>query len=111
MVLKSGSFKPGGRLLAKSKRLFRLRALSGPLFRIGLVFFFSTIGRYSSVNIGDVGMWSVLRDSIPFKMEVCCSTGWSVSIGMVQECLFIVTPMVLALGKCSIGVVAIIKGG
>ena len=111
VVLKSGSFKPGGRLLAKSKRLFRLRALSGPLFRIGLVFFFSTTGRYSSVNIFDVGMWSVLRDFIPVKVEVCCSTGWSVSIGMVRECLFIVTPMVLALGKCSIGVVAIIKGG
>ena len=103
VVLKSGSFKPGGRLLAKSKRLFWLRALSGPLLRIGFVFFFSTIGRYSSVNIGDVGMWLVLRDSIPFKMEVCCSTGWSVSIGMVWECLFIVTPMVLALGKFPLG--------
>ena len=110
VVLKSGSFKPGGRLSAKSKRLFWLRALSGPLFRIGFVFFFSTTGRYSSVNIGDFEMWSVLCDSIPLKMEVFCLTGWSVSIGTVRECLFIVMPMVLALGKCSIGVVAIIKG-
>ena len=96
---------------ANWSRLFRLRAFSGTLLINGLFWLFSTIGRYSSVNIGDVGMWSVLRDSIPFKMEVCCSTGWSVSIGMVWECLFIVTPMVLALGKISIGVVAIIKGG
>ena len=111
VVLNSGSFKPGGRLSAKSKRLFRLRALSGPLFRIGFVVFFSTTGRYSSVNIVDAGMLSVLCDFVPVKMEVFCSTGCSVSIGMVWECLFIVTPMVLARGKCSIGFVAINKGG
>ena len=109
--LKSGAFKPSGRLSAKSKRFLRLRAFFGPLSRIGFDFFFSTIGRYSSVNTGDRGGRSVLRDSIPFKMEVFCSTGWLASIGTVRECLSIVTPMVLAIGKCPIGVVTILKVG
>ena len=101
--LKSGAFKLSGRLSAKSKRFLRLRAFFGPVLRIGFDFFFSIIGRHSSVNTVDRGGRSVLRDSIPFKIELGCSTGWSMSIGMVRECLFIVTPMVLALENCANG--------
>ena len=43
-------------------------------------------------------------------MEVCCSTGRSMSIGTGGEYLFIVTPMDLILGKISTGVIAINNG-
>ena len=82
VVLKSGSFKPSGRLSAKSKRLLRLRAFAGPLLRIGFDFFFSMIGRYSSVNTGDRGggrCYAILflsRWSYAVQRVGRCSSGW-----------------------------------
>ena len=105
VVLRSGSFKPVGRSSANFKRLPRLRAFSGPVAINGSLFFSSTIGKKSSAMVGDGGVQWVVRDSIPSKMEVCCCAGWemsSMSIGVGGEYLFIVTPIDLIVGKCSV---------
>ena len=105
VVLKSGSFKPFGRFSANFKRLPQWRAFSGPFAINGSLFVFSTIGKNSSAIIGDGGVQSVVRNSIPSKMEVCCCAGWamsSMSIGMGGEYLFIVTPIDLVVGKNSV---------
>ena len=95
VVLRSGSFKPGCRSSANFKRLPRLRAFSGPVAINGSLFFWSTIGKKSSAVVGDGGIQLVVRDSMPSKMEVCCSGGWvmsSMSIG-IGEYLFNVKPI------------------
>ena len=88
VVLKSGSFKPFGRFSANFKRLPRWRAFSGPVAINWSHFFSSTVGKKSSANIGDGGVQSVVRDSIPSKTEVRCCEEWamsSMSIGMGGE--------------------------
>ena len=77
---------------------------------MGLVSFFLQRARNPLLILVMEGVQSVVRDSIPSTAEVRCSEEpamSSMSIGMVGEYLFIVTPIDLVIWKVSIGVVAI----